>query len=287
MHYVDEGDGPIVLFLHGNPTSSYLWRNVIPHVLPHARCVAPDLIGMGKSGKPQIAYSFFDHARYLDAFIAALGLEQLTLVVHDWGSALGFHYAQRNAQNVRAIAFMEALIAPQHWGGIMQPFRTGLRFIRTPGIGWFLIVAQNGFIRYILPRATLRALGPAELAHYAEPYPTWASRKPLLAWPRSIPIEEHPAEVALAVRAYRRWLDCSPVPKLLLTVSPGALIRPADVADAKATMRNLEVQHVGEGIHYMQEDCPMAIGEALARWIETLPDTAKRADAPGIAAGGM
>lgn len=169
MHYIDEGRGPVMLFLHGNPTSSYLWRNVIPHLAQNARCIAPDLIGMGRSGKPDIAYSFFDHARYLDAFIDALGLDRFTLVVHDWGSALGFHHARRHPKRVRALAFMEALIEPQKWSGIVEPFRTGLRFIRMPVIGWLLIIALNGFIKIILPRATLRALSREERMRYAAP----------------------------------------------------------------------------------------------------------------------
>jgi haloalkane dehalogenase len=266
MHYVDEGRGPVMLFLHGNPTSSYLWRNVLPHLVAHNRCIAPDLIGMGRSGKPALAYSFFDHVRYLDAFIAALRLERFTLVVHDWGSALGFHYARRHPQQVRAVAFMEALIEPQRWDTIVQPFRTGLRLIRTPVLGWILIVALNGFVRYILPRAMLRSLSPEERRRYAEPYPTWGSRRPLLAWPRCIPIGAHPADVVEAVRGYRHWLDHTSIPKLLLAATPGALIRQHDVEEARATMPNLEVVEVGSGIHYIQEDCPDAIGQALARW---------------------
>jgi haloalkane dehalogenase len=226
---------------------------------------------MGRSDKPNLRYSFFDHARYLDAFIDQLGLERFTLVVHDWGSALGFDHARRHPERVSALAFMEALLEPQQWDGIVQPFRTGLRFIRMPILGWLLIVLGNGFIRSILPRATLRKLSPEERARYAEPYPTLSSRRPLLAWPRNIPIGKHPADVVEAVRLYRAWLDHTAVPKLLLTVTPGALIRSHDVAHARATIPNLEIQHVGHGIHYMQEDCPEAIGEALSRWLRGLP----------------
>jgi haloalkane dehalogenase len=271
MHYVDEGRGPVMLFLHGNPTSSYLWRNVVPHLTPHARCIVPDLIGMGRSGKPDIAYSFFDHSRYLDAFIAKLGLERFTLVLHDWGSALGFHYARRHPEAVRAIAFMEALVEPQKWSGIVQPFRTGLRLIRTPVVGWVLIVALNGFIRVVLPRAMLRRLSREERRRYAEPFPTLASRRPLLAWPRNIPIGKHPADVVEVVRAYRVWLDAAPIPKLLLTASPGALIRAHDVENMRATMSNLEVVEVGRGTHYVQEDCPDEISAAIAKWFRALP----------------
>ncbi|MFQ5792030.1 MAG: haloalkane dehalogenase, partial [Acidobacteriota bacterium] len=223
IHYVDEGGGDPVLFLHGNPTSSYLWRNILPHVTPMARAIAPDLIGMGRSDKPDIRYRFFDHSRYVEGFIEALGLENMTLVVHDWGSALGFHYARRHKSNVKGLAFMEAILRPVAWNEFPGGFKMGFKLFRTPVAGWLLIVAMNVFVRQILPKATARKLTGEEMEHYAAPFPTFASRRPVLQWPREIPIEGRPADVHEAVEAYSRWLLESELPKLFFHASPGGL----------------------------------------------------------------
>ena len=160
MHYVEEGDGDPILFLHGNPTSSYLWRNVIPHVSPIGRCIAPDLIGMVKSDKPDLDYGFFDHFRYVDAFIEALGLRDITLVIHDWGSALGFHYARRHESNVKGIAFMEAIVWPVTWDEWPEQARQMFKAFRTPGVGEQMIMEQSMFVEAVLPGAVLRNSRP-------------------------------------------------------------------------------------------------------------------------------
>src|SRR3954464_10797213 len=178
MHYVEEGEGPSVLFLHGNPTSSYLWRNVIPHVSGGARCIAPDLIGMGRSDKPDIDYRFVDHARYLDGFIEALGLGDVVLVLHDWGSGLGFHWARRHADRVRGLAFMEAILAPvSSWDAFPEGARQMFQAFRTPEVGWDLICKQNVFVEQALPGSVVRKLSDEEMDAYRAPFPDEASRK--------------------------------------------------------------------------------------------------------------
>ncbi|MFQ5755660.1 MAG: haloalkane dehalogenase [Acidiferrobacterales bacterium] len=270
MHYIDEGRGDPVLFLHGNPTSSYLWRNVIPHLTPHARCIAPDLIGMGKSDKPDLGYRFFDHVAYVEGFIGALGLSNITFVVHDWGSALGFHYAMRHEDNVKGIAFLEAIIRPASWSGFPRDFKLGFKLFRTPGIGWLMISVMNVFVRQLLPKAIVRELTQEERRHYEEPYPTIRSRRPIRQWPREIPIDGHPPDVHEAVAAYSRKLQHSALPKLLFYAQPGGIMRAEALEWCKRNLRGLQTVDIGKGIHYLQEDNPHRIGEELATWYRDL-----------------
>ena len=274
MHYVEEGAGDPILFLHGNPTSSYLWRNIIPHLSSQGRCIAPDLIGFGKSDKPDIGYRFFDHVRYVDGFIERLGLKNITFVIHDWGSALGFDYAMRNQGNVKGLAFMEAILATATWEQFPKDFKTGFRLFRTPGVGWIMIVAMNAFLKRVLPEAIVRDLTDEELVRYMEPFPTWRSRKPIRRMPQDIPIDGRPADVAEAVESYSRRLQQSELPKLLLTADPGGLISPARAAWAGSHLRNLEIVNIGPGIHYLQEDNPHLIGREIAAWREGLGSSA-------------
>ena len=271
MYYVEEGEGAPVLFLHGNPTSSYLWRNVIPHVSGKARCIAPDLIGMGKSDKPDIDYRFVDHARYLEGFIEALGLGDVVLVLHDWGSGLGFDWARRHADRVRGLAFMEAILTPvPSWDVFPEGAREMFQAFRTPDVGWDLIAKQNVFVERVLPGSVVRKLSDEEMDAYRAPFPDEASRKPVWRWPNEIPIEGEPADVAEAVGAYSAWLQETEVPKLLFAATPGALI-PAPVVEwARSALPNLEVVDLGEGIHYVQEDHPEEIGRGIARWLAEL-----------------
>ena len=268
MHYVDEGprEGAVFLLLHGNPTSSYLWRNVIPHLAPLGRVVAPDLIGMGKSDKPDIPYRFFDHSLSLEGLIEALDLSDITLVLHDWGSALGFHYARRHESNVRALALTEAILAPAKWRDFGGPFRTVFKLFRTPGAGALLIQGMNVFVKQILPQTVVRELTAEEMRHYLEPYPTFASRRPLRQWPREIPIEGEPADVHEAVAAYNGWLQRTELPKLLLYARPGALIRKRGVEWARERFPHLEIVDIGRGLHFVQEDNPHGIAEAIVDW---------------------
>ena len=269
MHYIEEGSGDPVLFLHGNPTSSYLWRNIIPHVSPLGRCIAPDLIGMGKSDKPDIGYGFFDHSLYVDAFIEALGLRDITFVIHDWGSALGFHYARRHEDNVKGIAFMEAIVRPLKWDEWPEQARQMFQAFRTPGVGEQMIMDNNMFVEAVLPGAVLRKLSDEEMKRYREPYPTRENRKPTWRWPNEIPIEGQPADVHEAVRAYGEWLGKSQTPKLLLYAQPGAILR--NLVDwCRENIANLKAVEVGAGVHFLQEDDPRGIGEAIAAWMREL-----------------
>jgi haloalkane dehalogenase len=226
MSYVDTGEGAPVVFLHGNPTSSYLWRNIIPYVSPEARCLAPDLIGMGASGQaPDGNYSFSDHARYLDAwFDAVIPEAQVALVLHDWGGALGFYWARRNPDRVRAIAYMETIVCCVDWSDWPDSARGIFQGMRSPK-GEELVLERNLFIEGILPNAILRELTPEEHDVYRAPWRrSGESRRPMLTWPREIPIEGEPKDVARIVDAYSGWLKDSPIPKLFVNAEPGSIL---------------------------------------------------------------
>ena len=268
MHYIEQGSGSPILFLHGQPTSSYLWRNIIPHVSPHGRCIAPDLIGMGRSDKPDLAYKFSDHARYLDAFIDALDLQDVTLVIHDWGSGLGFHWANRHRDRVRGIAFFEAMVRPLTWETMPADFRLPFRLMRTPGIGWLMIVVGNLFLKQFLPQGTVRKLTKEERAFYEAPYPSFKNRKPVRQWPTQVPIDGKPALTHDVISEYSDWLQESPIPKLMFTADSGTIARQELVEWCQANLSNLESVHLGEGLHFLQEDHPDAIGENVARWLQ-------------------
>ena len=272
MAYVDEGEGPVVLFLHGNPTSSYLWRNIIPYVMNRYRAIAPDLIGMGDSDKPDIAYTFADHVAYLDGFITALNLKNITFVIHDWGSVLGMRYSRLNEDNVRAIAFMEAGIPPAFPAPSYEAMgeQMGELFskLRTPGIGEDMVLQKNFFVETILPQmGVMRSLTEEEMAVYRAPFPTPASRKPTLQWPREIPIAGEPKNTTEVVLANGKWLYATELPKLYFYADPGVL-NPLPVSEyVKANTKNIETVLVGPGLHYLQEDHPHEIGTALSDWL--------------------
>ncbi len=270
MHYVEGGSGDPVLFLHGNPTSSYLWRNVMPHLDGVARCIAPDLIGMGQSDKPDLEYRLVDHVRYVDGFIEALGLENVTLVIHDWGSALGFHYARRHATNVKGIAFMEAIVRPVAWDEWPRTVRPLFQQFRTPEVGWDLVVNKHVFVEQVLPGAIMRDLTDQEMDAYRAPFIDPPSRKPVWRWPNEIPVDGEPADVVELVGAYAEWLGQSQVPKLLLQFHPGAILRSDLVEWCRANVAALETVDVGPGLHFVQEDRPHEIGQALADWYARL-----------------
>ena len=270
MAYVDTGQGRPVVFLHGNPTSSYLWRNVIPHVAPAARCLAPDLIGMGDSGaSPAGGYRFADHARYLDAWFEALGLARdVVLVVHDWGSALGFHWARRHPERVAGLVYMEAIVRPVTWAEWPDNARKVFQAMRSPG-GEEMVLQKNVFVERILPASVLRGLGEAEMAVYrrrfAEP---GESRRPTLTWPRQIPIEGEPADVVAIVEDYARWLAASSVPKLFVNAEPGSILVGAQRESCRAWPAQREI--TVRGSHFIQEDSPVEIGRAVADFVAGL-----------------
>lgn len=268
MAYVEAGRGDPVVFLHGNPTSSYLWRNVIPHLERHARCLAPDLIGMGRSGRPAgVAYRLADHGAYLDAWFRALGLEggaPVALVVHDWGSALGFDWARRHPERVRGIAYMEAIVTPLTWDDWPESARGLFRAMRSPA-GEDLVLERNVFVERILPASIRRRLSEEEMAAYREPFAEpGEGRRPVLTWPREIPIDGEPADVDGLVRRYEEWLAASPVPKLFVNADPGSILvgRPREVCRRWPNQTEVTVP----GIHFVQEDSAEAIGAALRDW---------------------
>ena len=274
MHYIDEGEGDPILFLHGNPTSSYLWRNVIPFVQPMGRVIAVDNIGFGRSDKPDLDYTFADHSRHIEGFVDALGLQNITLVLHDWGSVLGLDYARRNEDRVKAVAFMEALVPPafpmqsyKDFGSYEETFRG----FRDPVKGPEMIVEQNVFIEGLMPGAILRPLSEAEMTAYRAPFLEPASRKPILVWPNELPIEGEPQRNVEIITAIGEWLGASATPKLLQYASPGAIVTPETANWAAANYRNLETQFIGYGLHYVQEDNPEAIGRGIADWMRRLP----------------
>jgi haloalkane dehalogenase len=271
MAYREAGDGaaPVALFLHGNPASSYIWRNILPHVAPVAHCVAPDLIGFGQSGKPDISYRFFDHVSYLDTFIEALGVTSAYLVAQDWGAALAYHLAARRPDFVRGLAFMEFVRPAANWEDFhqMPAAREAFRKFRTEGEGEALILQENAFIERVLPNSVARGLTDQEMAVYRAPFPTPASRRPMLSLPRDLPIEGEPADVHQALSSALAALAASDYPKLLFVGDPGTLVSPAYAKAFAAALRSVAVVHLGSGRHNLQEDHPEAIGRTVAGWI--------------------
>ncbi|MGD1913248.1 MAG: haloalkane dehalogenase [Rivularia sp. (in: cyanobacteria)] len=267
IHYVDEGEAETILFIHGNPTSNYLWRNIIPYMSDKARCIAPDLIGMGKSDKPDINYGFEDSFKYLEAFINKMELKNVTLVLHDWGSGLGFHYANLNRANVKAIAFMESIHDVPSFTDLPISKRMAFSLIRHPIAGKFLVRNFNLFIKKMLPDFIVRDLSDAEKAAYAEPYQTKESRRPLWVWSQEVPFDsDEKTPVRIAFESWRDWLVSSEIPKLCLYATPGSAIMEEDVDKIRRTFSNTEILNVGKGLHFIQEDCPHEIGEALSEW---------------------
>ncbi|HUE58092.1 MAG TPA: haloalkane dehalogenase [Acidimicrobiales bacterium] len=269
MAYVEVGTGDPIVFLHGNPTSSYLWRNVIPHVKSLGRCVAPDLIGMGDSDKLPASgagsYRFVEHRRYLDALLDELGVaERVTLVVHDWGSALGFDWANRHRDSVVGLAYMEAIVRPLTWSEWPNAARGVFQGFRSPA-GEEMVLDKNVFVEAVLPGSILRKLTSEEMATYREPFrDPGEARRPTLTWPREIPLEGEPADVCAIVSDYARWLSQSDVPKLFINGEPGAILTGPQREWVRTWPHQEEVTVAG--IHFLQEDSPEAIGGAVADW---------------------
>lgn len=259
-----------MVFLHGNPTSSYLWRNVIPHLEGLARCLAPDLLGMGESGKsPTGSYRFVDHSRYLDAWFEAVGLTQnVTLVVHDWGSALGFYWAQRHPESVKALVYMEAIVRPLTWQEFPDAARGVFQAMRSPA-GEEIVLEKNVFVERILPGSMLRTLTDDEMEIYRRPYLQGGeSRRPTLTWPREIPIDGEPGDVAEIADRYSQWLGASEIPKLFINADPGALLTGAQREFCRSWPNQREV--TVRGTHFIQEDSPAEVGSAIAEWYRSL-----------------
>jgi haloalkane dehalogenase len=275
MAYVDVGVGDPIVLLHGNPTSSYLWRNVLPHLQSLGRCIAPDLIGMGDSDKlPDSgpgSYRFVEHRRYLDALLEALGVhERVTLVIHDWGSALGFDWANRHREAVKGIAYMEAIVGPQHWDHWDKfGMRAALQALRSDA-GEAMVLQDNFFIEQILPKAILRTLSAEEMAEYRRPFAEpGEGRRPTLTWPRQIPLDGDPADVAAIAAAYSEWLATSSVPKLFIKAEPGGILAGDALVDFVRSFP-AQTEVTVAGLHFVQEDSPDEIGRAIAGWMQKL-----------------
>ncbi|WP_343712766.1 haloalkane dehalogenase [Inquilinus sp.] len=260
---------PVALFLHGNPTSSYIWRHIIPHVAGVAHCIAPDLIGFGQSGKPDIAYRFEDQVRYLDAFIEQAGIGSAYLVAQDWGTALAFHLAARRPGFVRGLAFMEFIRPIPSWEDFVRgvPAREIFRRFRTPGEGESLILENNAFVERILPGSIMRKLSEEEMAVYRAPFPTPQSRRPTWRFPNELPIAGEPADVVATIEAAHGALAASAYPKLLFSADPGALIPPELAEELAGRLHDCRHVRLGPGLHYLQEDHPETIGRSVAAFI--------------------
>jgi len=269
MAYVEVGVGDPIVLLHGNPTSSYLWRNVIGKLDGAGRCLAPDLIGMGRSGKASAgSYRLADHIRYLDAWLEALNLSRVTLVVHDWGSALGFHWARRHPERVKALVYMEAIVRPVTWAEWPEAARKVFQGMRSPA-GEEMVLTKNVFVERILPASVLRGLTHEEMDRYREPFrEPGESRRPTLTWPREIPIEGEPADVVALVDDYARWLSGTPIPKLFVNANPGSILVGPQREFCRSWPNQQEV--TVKGSHFLQEDSPAEIAQAIARFLKRL-----------------
>ncbi|MCE9648548.1 MAG: haloalkane dehalogenase [Parvibaculum sp.] len=269
MAYVEMGEGDPIVFLHGNPTSSYLWRNVMPHLKDQGRCIAPDLIGMGDSDKLEPSgperYTFREHRRFLDAFLESLGIEKnVTLVIHDWGSALGFDWANRNRNAVAGIAYMEGIVRPMTWDEWSPSARRIFEGFRSVE-GEKMILEKNLFIEAVLPGSILRKLTDAEMEVYRAPFrEPGEDRRPTLSWPRQIPLGGEPADVVEIAQSYADWMAANGLPKLFINADPGAILIGAQREFCRGWKNQTEI--TVKGNHFIQEDSPHEIGEAIAAW---------------------
>ena len=269
MAYCEIGEGNPILFQHGNQTSSYLWRNIMTHLETHGRCIAIDLIGMGDSEKLEDSgdntYSYHIQKKYFDACLEELGIhENITLVIHDWGSALGFHWAQEHPSQVKGICYMEGIVTPLKWEdwnqdakGIFQGFRSEA--------GTEMILRKNLFIEAVLPGSIIRDLSTEEMDEYRRPFINELDRRPTLDWPRHIPIENHPKDICEIVKSYGEWMSVNEIPKLFINAEPGAILTGQQREFCRTWKNQTEV--TVSGSHFIQEDSPHEIGSAICEWL--------------------
>lgn len=270
MAYIEEGSGDPIVFLHGNPTSSYLWRNVMPHLEGRGRLIAPDLIGMGDSEKLDDSgperYTYVEHRKYLFALLEELGVsENVTLVIHDWGSGLGFHWAHQNQAALKGIAYMEAIVAPVKWDAFPDAMKGLFQSLRSP-MGEAMVLEKNFFVEKMLPGAIMRKLSDEEMNEYRRPFTEpGEGRRPTLTWPRQIPFDGEPADVHAIVSDYAQWLASSDVPKLFINAEPGAILAGGARKFCQSWPNQTEV--TVKGSHFIQEDSAEEIGQAIANWL--------------------
>lgn len=271
IHYCDEGVGDPILFLHGIPTCAYLWRHIISALSTTTRCIAPDLIGMGQSDKPDIDYRVFDHISYMDAFIDALQLKNITLVVHGFGSMIGLDYARRHEKNIKAMAFYEAHLQPvTHWNQLSLPVQQFATLLSRPGASYRAVMLQNYLVEKILPRSAIRALSEEDMAVYRAPFPTPDSRKPLWQYIKDLPMGSGPDDVVALIQHYSDWLCKTPIPKLLLYAVPGFMTTMEDVSWAHAHFPNITLAALDDAMHLAQESVPEQFSAALLNWYKTV-----------------
>jgi len=267
MHYIEAGTGSPIIFIHGMPTSSYLWRNIIPALSDQARCVAPDLIGMGGSDKPDIAYTVFDHIRYIERFIETLGLHDVTLMLHGWGSVIGFDYARRHADNIKALAFFESHVRPTtDWDMLSLPVQQLASMLERRDASYRAVVEHNYLVNKLLPRGVIRKLAEEEMAHYRKPFPTPASRKPLWQYIQDLPLGDKDGPVIELMQAYSTWLQRSSVPKLMMYAVPGFITTMGTVQWAKDHLPSLTLVELEDALHFAQESMPKVFGHKLRQW---------------------
>jgi haloalkane dehalogenase len=269
MAYREAGDreAPVALFLHGNPTSSYVWRNVLPHVAPVAHCIAPDLIGFGQSGKPDIEYRVADHVRYLDAFLDHAGISSAFVVAQDWGTALAFLLAARRPEFIRGLAFMEFVKPLPSWDRFVPGAAEIFQKFRTPGVGEEIILQNNFFVEQVLPMNIVRKLTDEEMSVYRAPFPTPESRRPTWRFPNEIPIAGEPEDVYSSLEKAHEVLAQSTYPKLLFAGDPGAIVSPAMAQSVVKGLKNCKLVQLSSGLHFLQEDHPDVIGANIKEWL--------------------
>ena len=269
IHYIDIGSGDPIVFLHTVPTSSYTWRHIISAISPKARCIAPDLIGMGQSDKPDIEYRVFDHIAYIEAFIDALKLKNITLVLHGWGSVIGFDYARRHEKNIKGNAFYESHLQPvTDWSQLSLPVQQLATLLNRPGASYRSVVKQNYFIEKLLPRSVIRPLTEEEMEHYRAPFQTPESRKPLWQYVNDLPLGKGPTDVVKLIEEYSKWLQKTKIPKLLLYAIPGFMTTIENVVWARDHFPNTEIAALDDALHLAQESVPEQFSEALLKWYE-------------------
>lgn len=270
IHYIEAGSGDPILFLHGIPTSSYLWRNIIPHLASLGHCIAPDLIGCGQSDKPDIQYSIFDHILYIEKFIKVLALKNIVLVMHGWGSVIGFHYAMQHEINCKGLAFYEAFLRTSDHSEVALPFQEQLMTLESEQGIADLVSNGTSFVDKVIPQHVMRELSPEEMQHYRQPFLASGSGKPIVQYLHDLPKGKHKGKVDQLIADYSKKLTESKLPKLLLYSLPGFITTIATVMWAKENLPNLEIVDIGEELHLAQESNPDLIGKTISVWLQGL-----------------
>lgn len=274
MHYLTAGSGDPILFLHSIPTFSYVWRHIIPSLSAVGECIAPDLIGMGQSAKPDIEYRVFDHIAYIDAFIDALNLKNITLIMHGWGSVIGLDYARRHEKNIKALVFYEAHLQPiRDWKKLSLPVQQLSSLLSNHDVSYRAIVTHNYFIEKLLPSSVIRPLTDAEMAEYRKPFLTPDSRKPLWQYVKDLPLGDGPEDVLQLIEQYSQWLKKTTLPKLLLYAIPGFMATVESIQWAKESLPNISLVSLDDAMHLAQESVPEQFSKAIATWYKTVLGT--------------